>query len=48
MGADISHYKDKVGGLLFIVYDPGCKIVDTGRFTEECLRHANVFLKLIR
>jgi hypothetical protein len=48
MGSDISHYKDKVGGVLFIVYDPEGKIADKKRFTEECLRHANVYLKLIR
>jgi hypothetical protein len=48
MGADISHYRDKVGGLLFIVYDPDCQIIDTERFSEECLRHNGVYLKLVR
>jgi 7-cyano-7-deazaguanine synthase in queuosine biosynthesis len=48
MGADISHYKNKVSGLLFIVYDPEGRIVDCERFKEECLRHQDVYLKLIR
>jgi hypothetical protein len=48
MGADISHYKDKVGGLLFVVYDSEKKIVDSERFREECLKHPNVYLKLIQ
>jgi 7-cyano-7-deazaguanine synthase in queuosine biosynthesis len=48
MDADISHYKGKVGGVLFIVYDPEKKIVDSERFTEECLKHNSVYLKLIR
>ena len=48
MGADISHYKGKVGGLLFVVYDPEGQITDTERFTHGCLRHPNVYLRLIR
>jgi 7-cyano-7-deazaguanine synthase in queuosine biosynthesis len=48
MGADISHYKGKVGGVLFVVYDPEKKIVDSERFREECLKHPNVYLKLIQ
>jgi hypothetical protein len=48
MGADISHYKGKVGGVLFVVYDPEKKIVDSERFREECLKHPNVNLKLIQ
>jgi hypothetical protein len=48
MGADISHYNGKVGGVLFIVYDPEKKIVDSGRFIGECVRHMNVYIRLVR
>lgn len=47
MGADISHYRGKVGGLLFVVYDPSGRITDTERFTHDCLRHPNVFLRIV-